>query len=77
MPEERFVTGTKIVQSFLTIRSLQKSVLWALSIAGEAHIAFQTMLRENIPLGFSKLGLLFGIDQRLKRIIGILVVNNG
>ena len=58
MVEEGFVTGTEVVQTWLTIWSFDKPILRTTTMTGKSDVAIETVLRECLEFVFPELSLL-------------------
>ena len=56
--EKSAVTFTQVVQARFTSRGLDDAILGAATIAYEAHLTIQTVLRQSISFRFAELALI-------------------
>ena len=61
--EESLVPGTQVIQSWLTIRGLNKAVLGTAPVAGKTNLAIHAIARQGSHLVLPKLELLVRGDQ--------------
>ena len=50
MFEKPFVGGAEVVEASVSVRGANETVFRTLTVAGEAHVTFPTILREHIGL---------------------------
>ena len=58
VPEELLITGTQIIETVFTVRSFDKTVLGAFSVADEANHTLAAVCGQGIEFILAKLSLL-------------------
>ena len=69
MVEEKLVGRAEIIKASFTVRCADEAMFGALSIAGEAHIAFKAVPGQCVPLGVAEVFLLLDIGERSQRVV--------